>query len=75
MAIDKIEIDNAGTKAVVNQGVGDLIAGINRGGDLSRVSVYIGPDQGVHTGNQSPTAARGGLPFGVPKGHGGSSPF
>lgn len=46
----------------INQGVGDLKQGIKQG-DLSRVSIY-GDDKGCHTGNDSPTVGRGGIPFG-----------
>lgn len=57
----KINVNGQSIK--VNQGIGDLKAGINRGGDLSRISTYSG-NQGLHTGNNSQTVGRGNQPFG-----------
>ena len=53
-----------GQNVVIKQGVGDLMAGMKMGGDLSRISAYSGPNLGVHTGSQSPTLGRHGAPFG-----------
>lgn len=46
----------------ITQGVSDLQKGIQQG-DLSRISIYGGPDKGVHTGTNSPTLGRHGQPF------------
>lgn len=61
MGDDKIQT-NDGTFRVT-QNTGDLLEGLRRG-DLSRISIYQGPDTGVHTGNDSPTLGRHGEPFG-----------
>ena len=60
---EKIDIGNR-ERVRITQTVGDLIAGINKGGDLSRISAYIGPDKGVHTGSNSETLGRHGGSFG-----------
>lgn len=48
----------------IKQGVGDIKAGMEKGGDMSRVSAYRGPNEGVHTGSSSETLGRGGSGFG-----------
>jgi len=52
-----------GRKAGITQNPGDLKAGYFQN-DYSRISAYIGKNQGVHTGNNSPTVGRHNQPFG-----------
>ncbi len=59
----KIDTGNGGSMRI-NQGPRDIIEGLKRGGDLSRISAYGGPDRGVHTGSKSETLGRHGQPFG-----------
>lgn len=55
---------------VAGQGVNDVMEGIQQGmeqngaPDFSRISSYHGPDQGVHTGVDTPTFGRNGGEFG-----------
>lgn len=58
--------DGCGNKFRVKQGVGDLIAGIEKG-DLSRISAYSGKNKGLHVGSSSKTLGRHGTPFGKKK--------
>ena len=62
MADFKVKVGNE--SFVVRQSARDLIEGMKRGGDLSRISVCGGPDMGVHTGSRSETVGRHGKPFG-----------
>jgi len=61
---EKIDIGN-GERVRITQSAGDLIAGINRGGDLSRISACLGADRGVHTGSNSETVGRQNSSFGT----------
>ena len=58
----QMDVGDGGGQFSFNQGVGDLMAG-SQYGDYSRFSAYRGADQGLHTGSNSPTFARGGEPF------------
>lgn len=46
----------------ITQNAGDLRQGVVQD-DLSRISAYLGADEGVHTGADSPTIGRHNQPF------------
>lgn len=61
---DKIDPGDGKGSFRINQNANDIVEGFNRGGDLSRTSVYRGDHEGVHTGSNSETVGRHGEKFG-----------
>ncbi len=61
------KIDAGDGKTVkINQGINDVKIGMQDFNDLSRISAYSGPNQGVHTGANSQTIGRHDSNF-IPK--------